>query len=224
MSGAGELPERVCAPPCGRLGCVAEGAADAGCAGERGRALDRVAHGGQLDGNPHNPDALTPLRVRLSAGYHRLTIARGNPLLAPGEGGWAILHGVFLTPAGAPDVDRLYVTPPAGWRELCREAFGLDRGRCPAERQLRLSRRPSQALLRAGGVPPIVSSDSIAARTALRSARCEPAAWWRCARPRFSPARSRGRLQARGAQLLRGRQSGRESPPRRPRRGCMARR
>ncbi len=86
-----------------------------------GRSIGSV--GAQLDGNPHNPDALTPLRVGLAAGRHRLTIARGDSVLAPGEGGWAILHEVFLTPAGNPDADTLRVTPPARWRALCGERF-----------------------------------------------------------------------------------------------------
>ena len=86
-----------------------------------GRSIGSI--GGQLDGNPHNPDAMTPLRVMLSAGRHRLTIARGGFSLAPGDGGWAILHEVFLTPADAPDVDTLRVTPPDRWRTLCGGRF-----------------------------------------------------------------------------------------------------
>jgi hypothetical protein len=86
-----------------------------------GRSIGSI--GGQLDGNPHNPDAMTPLRVRMSAGRHRLTIARGDSVLAPGDGGWAILHEVFLTPANVPDVDGLHVTPPARWRSLCGGRF-----------------------------------------------------------------------------------------------------
>jgi len=75
--------------------------------------------GGQLAGNPHNPDTMTPLRVTLSAGKHRLTITRGGANLAPGDGGEAILHEIFLTPANEPDVDTLHTTPTAQWRELC---------------------------------------------------------------------------------------------------------
>jgi hypothetical protein len=89
--------------------------------GVDGRSIGSI--GAQLDGNPHNPEAMTPLRVTLSAGRHRLTISRGDSILAPGEGGWAILHEVFLTPAGAPDVDTLRVTPPARWRALCGGRF-----------------------------------------------------------------------------------------------------
>jgi hypothetical protein len=89
--------------------------------GVDGRSIASL--GGQLDGNPHNPDALTPLRVRLAAGRHRLTIVRGDAALAPGDGGWAILHEIVLTPAGAPDVDGLRVAPPARWRSLCGGRF-----------------------------------------------------------------------------------------------------
>jgi hypothetical protein len=118
MSGAGELQSAFVLPRAGVWDVWLKGQLMPTVnVSVDGRSIGSL--GGQLDGNPHNPDALTPLRVRLSAGYHRLTIARGNALLAPGEGGWAILHDVFLTPAGAPDVDTLYVTPPAQWRALC---------------------------------------------------------------------------------------------------------
>ncbi len=86
-----------------------------------GRSIASI--GDQLDGNPHNPDGMTPVRVRLAAGRHRLTIARGDSGLAPGDGGWAILHEIVLTPADAPDVDTLHTTPPAQWRALCGGRF-----------------------------------------------------------------------------------------------------
>ncbi len=79
--------------------------------------------GGEIDGNPHNPGTTAPLRVRLSAGRHRLTIARGGVNLSPGDGGWAIVHEVFLTPADAPDTDTLHVLAPAQWRSLCGGRF-----------------------------------------------------------------------------------------------------
>lgn len=84
-----------------------------------GRTIGRV--GGELDGNPHNPGTMAPLAVRLAGGTHRLTIVRGseNPL-APGEGGWAILHQAFLTPAGHDtDIDTLQTVAPSRWRSLC---------------------------------------------------------------------------------------------------------
>jgi hypothetical protein len=78
-----------------------------------------AAIGGELDGNPHNPEPTAPVAVRLSAGAHVLSIARGGgPSLAPGAGGWAILHEAFLTPAGA-DTDTLVTTPPSRWTDLC---------------------------------------------------------------------------------------------------------
>lgn len=82
-----------------------------------GRALGSI--GGEVDGNPHNPGTTAPLPVRLSGGAHRLTIARGGGDLAPGDGGWAIVHEIFLTPADAPDVDRLTAVAPSQWRTLC---------------------------------------------------------------------------------------------------------
>jgi len=86
-----------------------------------GHALASIA--GEIDGNPHNPDTTAPLRVRLSAGSHRLTIARGGVNLSPGDGGWAIVHEIFLTPAGAPDTDTLHVVAPARWQTLCGGRF-----------------------------------------------------------------------------------------------------
>lgn len=77
------------------------------------------AWAGQLDGNPHDPSALTPLRVRLAAGRHSLTLARGTQPLAPGAGGWAIVHEILLTPAAGDEVDTLLVRSPARWRSLC---------------------------------------------------------------------------------------------------------
>jgi hypothetical protein len=81
-----------------------------------GRRLASVD--GQLEGNPHNPDTMPPLRVSLPAGTHRLTVTRGGSNLAPGDGGTAILHEIVVTPAGD-DVDTLHVTPPSRWRGLC---------------------------------------------------------------------------------------------------------
>jgi hypothetical protein len=76
--------------------------------------------GGQLTGVATDPDTMAPLRVRLAAGSHRLTIARGsaNPL-APGSGGSAILDSIFLTPVGLGAQATLNVTPIARWRALC---------------------------------------------------------------------------------------------------------
>jgi hypothetical protein len=62
-----------------------------------GRALGRL--GGQLDGNSLVVNVLTPLRTRLGAGRHTLTIARPGANLAPGDGGSATLAAIFLVPA-----------------------------------------------------------------------------------------------------------------------------
>ena len=86
-----------------------------------GRTIGR--RGGELDGNPHNPSTMAPLAVRLTAGTHRLSIVRGSETpLAPGEGGWAILHEVFLTPAGH-DTDTLRTVAPSRWQSLCGERY-----------------------------------------------------------------------------------------------------
>jgi hypothetical protein len=55
--------------------------------------------GGQLDGNSLVVNALTPLRTRLGAGRHTLTITRPGADLAPGDGGAATLAAIFLVPA-----------------------------------------------------------------------------------------------------------------------------
>ena len=87
-----------------------------------GRPLASI--GGQLNGVASDPDTTAPLRVRLTAGPHRVTIARGasNPL-APGSGGSAILDSIFLTPVGAGGRATLHVTPAAQWRSLCGRAL-----------------------------------------------------------------------------------------------------
>ncbi len=68
--------------------------------GVDGRPLATLS--GQLAGNSLVPDTATPLRVRLSAGRHHLSVARAGFSLAPGNGGAAVLDAAFLTPAGAP--------------------------------------------------------------------------------------------------------------------------
>jgi hypothetical protein len=57
---------------------------------------------GLLAGNSLVPDTVGPLRVRLTAGRHRLTVTRAGFGLAPGNGGAAVLAGAFLTPSGTP--------------------------------------------------------------------------------------------------------------------------
>jgi hypothetical protein len=83
-----------------------------------GRQLASIS--GQLTGVATDPDTMAPLRVRLTAGLHRVTVTRGSSsLLAPGSGGSAILDSIFLTPAGAGSQATLSVTPTAQWRSLC---------------------------------------------------------------------------------------------------------
>ncbi len=83
-----------------------------------GRPLASIA--GQLTGVATDPDTTAPLRVRLSASLHRVTITRGaSSLLAPGSGGSAILDSTFLTPVGAGAQAMLHVTSAVQWRSLC---------------------------------------------------------------------------------------------------------
>jgi hypothetical protein len=79
--------------------------------------------GGQLGGNSLNPDTMAPLARRLAAGRHRLSITRGAAGLAPGDGGWAFLYRIFLTPAGAGSGETIRTIPAADWRSLCGHAF-----------------------------------------------------------------------------------------------------
>lgn len=61
-----------------------------------GRKLGAIAE--QLDGNTVVVNALTPLRTRLAAGPHALTVTRSGDGLAPGDGGAAVLASIFLVP------------------------------------------------------------------------------------------------------------------------------
>ncbi len=86
-------------------------------------ALDghRIASvGAELSGSSYNVDTAPPLRVRLSAGRHRLTIVRGGgSSLAPGDGGVALLQAILVTPARSEGDETLQVVPHARWRSLC---------------------------------------------------------------------------------------------------------
>ncbi len=79
--------------------------------------------GAQLGGNSLNPNTMAPLRVRLSAGRHLLSLTRGGASLAPGDGGLAVLDRIFLTPAGAAGQETLRMAPAADWRSLCGRAY-----------------------------------------------------------------------------------------------------
>jgi hypothetical protein len=79
--------------------------------------------GAQLGGNSVVRNTTSPLAVSLTAGRHRLSIARGGFSLAPGAGGSADLYGVFLTPAGAPAQQPVVMVAPARWRSLCGRSY-----------------------------------------------------------------------------------------------------
>ena len=81
------------------------------------------AIGAQLSGDSLNPDTMTPLAVRLSAGRHLLSLTRGGSDLAPGDGGSALLDAIFLTPAGVAGQDALRAVAPAAWRSVCGRAY-----------------------------------------------------------------------------------------------------
>jgi hypothetical protein len=86
--------------------------------GVDGRRLASIS--GQLTGVATDPNTMAPLRVRLTAGPHRVSITRASVnQLAPGSGGSAILDSVFLTPGGPGGQATLHVTSAAGWRSLC---------------------------------------------------------------------------------------------------------
>jgi hypothetical protein len=78
---------------------------------------------GQLAGNSLVPDTATPIAMRLSAGEHRLTVARAGFSLAPGNGGSAVLDTVFLTPAHAPARELRTLPAGASRRALCAGAY-----------------------------------------------------------------------------------------------------
>jgi hypothetical protein len=88
--------------------------------------LDRRAVGslqGQLAGNSLVPDTATPIRVRLSAGQHQLSLTRARFSLVPGNGGSAVLDAVFLTPAHAPARELRTLPAGASRRALCAGAY-----------------------------------------------------------------------------------------------------
>jgi hypothetical protein len=83
----------------------------------------RATIAGQLAGNSLVPDTATPIRVRLSAGAHSVSVTRAGFSLAPGSGGSAVLDGIFLTRAGTP-ARTLRTLPPAGdARSLCAHRY-----------------------------------------------------------------------------------------------------
>ncbi len=89
--------------------------------GVDGRPLASIT--AQLGGNSVVLNPMTPVPVHLTAGRHRLSLARGGFTLAPGEGGSAALYGLFLTPAGAAAQQPLYSVLPGRWRALCGRSY-----------------------------------------------------------------------------------------------------
>ena len=77
----------------------------------------------QLGGNSVVANTTSPVPVSLSAGRHRLSLARDGFSLAPGNGGSADLYGIFLTPAEAPAEQPLLAVAPARWRSLCGRSY-----------------------------------------------------------------------------------------------------
>ncbi len=79
--------------------------------------------GAQLGGNSLVPNTMSPQPVSLSAGRHRLSVARRGFTPAPGEGGSAFLDAIFLTPASAAAEQPLHAVAPGRWRSLCGRSY-----------------------------------------------------------------------------------------------------
>jgi hypothetical protein len=83
-----------------------------------GRAVARI--GGQLGGNSLVPDASGPYRVTLPGGSHTVIVRRLANVLAPGDGGGAVLGRLFFTPAhSGPEAAHMALVAPSRWRSLC---------------------------------------------------------------------------------------------------------
>jgi len=82
-----------------------------------GRPLGSL--GAQLGGNSLVTNVLSPMPVHLSVGPHALAITRPGASLAPGDGGAALLAGLFLTPAGPAGESALITLPARRWHSLC---------------------------------------------------------------------------------------------------------
>ena len=78
---------------------------------------------GQLDGNSLVPDTVPPIRVRLSAGTHHVSVTRHGFSLAPGDGGAAVLDAILLTPADTNPQGPLRTVTPSAWRTLCGASY-----------------------------------------------------------------------------------------------------
>jgi hypothetical protein len=86
-----------------------------------GRGIGSIA--AELSGNSLVPDTIGPLAVSLEGGSHVLSVVRGAVTLAPGDGGAAVLHAIFLTRAREPLAGSLRETAASRWRTLCGERY-----------------------------------------------------------------------------------------------------
>jgi hypothetical protein len=86
-----------------------------------GRSLASIS--GQLGGNSLIPDTTVPVPVRLSAGPHKIAVARRGFSPAPGNGGLAVLDSIFLTPAHTPARELIESAPGANPRSLCGRSY-----------------------------------------------------------------------------------------------------
>jgi len=75
--------------------------------------------GGQFGGDAVVPDTTAPVRLRLSAARHRLSLALTGAGIGPGDGGLAFLTAIFLTPVGVGDRQQVQSVSPTRWRSLC---------------------------------------------------------------------------------------------------------
>jgi hypothetical protein len=122
MRSPGHLEAAVAVPTAGRWDVWVRGQIMRGLrVSIDGRPLATVA--GQLGGNSLVVSPAPPIPVRLSAGVHRLVLTRGNSGLAPGDGGAAVLSGVFLTPARPADGATLRAVRRSRWRRLCGSSY-----------------------------------------------------------------------------------------------------
>jgi len=118
MSRPGQLEATFALPAAGRWDVWVQGQLmPAVAVAVDGRTLALIS--GQLSGNSLVLDTVPPLPVRLSAGRHSLSVTRRGLSLAPGDGGSAVLDGVFLTSAADNTQRELSTRPAAAWRGLC---------------------------------------------------------------------------------------------------------
>jgi hypothetical protein len=122
MSGPGTLQTRFELPHRGSWDVWLEGELmPAARIHVEGRELGSIA--GQVGGTSLTQQVMSPLGVRLSAGPHTLSITRSGGGIGPGEGGWADLRAIFLTPAGGGAQAPLYEASIEHWPSLCERSL-----------------------------------------------------------------------------------------------------